>query len=335
MKKSKYPRFRSVTRKGRGGQVWVYYRYDMRGTGKPDIQLGADYAAAIAQWEKLHNHLPLTLGRVQEAIDRWRDRELLKYENVETCKSYERQLKNVEIAFGRMAWHEITLPVLRQYLDARSAKIQGNRELAVLSIVWSKARLWGMTQLHWPAAGVKGWKNEEQARQVEVTDELFAAVYAQADRILRDSMDIATSTGMRVTDVRTIRLPVDGVLRFKPSKTGKWAEFQVAQSPTLTALVERRLALKAHSVMLLASDTGRQVSARMLTARWDDARAKAAKAHPELAKAILALFNRDMRKRAADLADDLESASKLLQHSSTKLTSEHYRTKPQQLKAVR
>ena len=44
---------------------------------------------------------------------------------------------------------------------------------------------------------------------------------------------------------------------------------------------------------------------------------------------------RDMRKRASDLADDMESASKLLQHSSTKLTANHYRTKPTKLKAVR
>lgn len=342
MKKSKYPRFRSVTRKGRGGQVWVYYRYDRRPEGKPDVQLGTDYAAALEQWHKLHNDLPLTLGRVQEAIDRWRleflegdDRNPPKYDDPETRRSYKKQLKKVEEAFGNTAWHEITLPDLRRYLDQRSAKTQGNREMSVLSILWGKARLWGMTTLPWPAAGVKDWKNEEHARQVEVTDELFTVIYAKADRILRDSMDIATATGMRITDVRTIRLPADGKLRFRSSKKGKWGEFVVADSPVLSALVERRLARKAHSVMLLVSDTGRQVSERMLVDRWDDARAAAAKAHPELAEAILALFNRDMRKRAADLASDLDEASKLLQHSSTKLTGTHYRTKPQKLKAVR
>lgn len=47
------------------------------------------------------------------------------------------------------------------------------------------------------------------------------------------------------------------------------------------------------------------------------------------------MYLRDSRKRAADLADDMESASKPLQHSSVKLTSEHYRTKPTKLKAVR
>ena len=192
-----------------------------------------------------------------------------------------------------------------------------------------------MTALPWPAAGVKDWKNEERARQIEVSDEIFSAIYEQADRILRDSMDIATATGMRITDVRTIRLPSDGTLRFRAGKTGKWAEFLVAESPVLTALVERRLLMKAHSVMLLTTNSGRQVSERMLTDRWNDDRGKATKAKPELADTILAVFNRDMRKRAADLAGDLSEASKLLQHSNMTLTKTHYRTKAEKLRAVR
>ena len=87
--------------------------------------------------------------------------------------------------------------------------------------------------------------------------------------------------------------------------------------------------------MLLTTDTGRQVSERMLVDRWNEARTKAAKVNPELKDAILALYNRDMHKRAADLASDLGEASKLLQHSSTRVTETHYRMKPTKLKAVR
>lgn len=333
MKASKYPRFRSVTRKGANGQVWVYYRYDMRGTGKSDVNLGSDHGAALEMWHKLHNHQPLTVGRVQEAIDRWRDKCLPEYDNAETRKSYAKQLANIEAVFGGAGWHEITLPVLRQYLDKRTAKTQGNRELSVLSIVWGKARLWGMTALPWPAAGVKDWKNKEQAREFEVTDALFLAVYAQADQVLRDCLDIATATGMRITDVRTVRLPVDGKLRFKAGKTGKWAYFDVAQSPVLAGLIERRG--NADSVMLLCTSTGRPVSMSMLRDRYELARDKAALANPTLASDLRAMFLRDSRKRAADLADDMESASKLLQHSSVKLTATHYRTKASRLVAVR
>lgn len=335
MKKSKYPRLRTKLYRGASGQAWVYYVYDMRGTGKPDVRLGRDWPAALDQWEKLHNLQPLTVGLIQEAIDRWREYELPKYTNAETRKSYAKQLLNVEQWCGGMAWHEVTLPLMRAYLDRRSAKTQGNREMSVLSIVWGKARLWGMTELQWPAAGVKNWKNEEMPREREVTDEVFAAIYSHADRILRDSMDLATATGMRVTDVRTIRLPEQGVMRFRAGKTAKWAEFDVAQSPVLSALLERRQAMRAYSVMFLTTDNGRQVSERMLVDRWNDARSAAAKANPALADDILSLFNRDMRKRAANLADDLDAASALLQHSDKKLTATHYRTKAPKLKAVR
>ena len=333
MKKIKHPRLRAKTYKGAGGQIWTYYTYDMRGTGKPDVRLGTDYAMALDMWHKLHNQIPLTVGRLGEAITKWRDECIPEYDNRHTRSEYTRQLANIEAAMGQMAWHEITLPVLCQYLDARTAKTQGNRELSVLSIVWGKARRWGMTALPWPAAGVKDWKNTERARAFEVTDALFTAVYAEADQLLRDCMDIASATGMRITDARTVRMPVDGLLSFKANKTDKRAYFEVAQSPVLTALIQRRGIV--NSLMLLTTHTGKGASYRMLRERFVEAREAAAVAHPELAGELKAMILRDMRRRAADLADDLGSASALLQHSSTKLTSDHYRTKATKLKAVR
>lgn len=333
MKKSKHPRLRSHTRKGKGGQVWTSWWYDMRGTGKPDIPLGRDYAAAIQQWELLANNLPLTKGRVQEAIDLFVEKVLPTYTSAETVRGYKKSLKKLVPVFGRAGWHEITLPALRQYLDNRVAKTQGNRELALLSVIWGKAVLWGMTEKPWPATGIKGWKNPESAREFEVTTELFNAVYEHADQVLRDCMDIATTTGMRLTDARTVRMPVDGRLRFRAGKTGKWGYFVVDKSPVLTALIERRGSVD--SVMLLTTKTGRAVSASMLRTRYDAARIKAAAAYPKLADDIKAMFLRDTRKRAADLAEDMDEASKLLQHSTKVLTAKHYRTKGTELKAVR
>lgn len=339
-KSTKYPRLKTMVRRGRAGQVWVYYAYDMRPEGKTDIPLGKDHAKALEQWEQLHNKLPLTIGRLEEAFIRWEERELPKYESAETRKGYAKNLKAIKPVFGQMAWDEVDLPTLRQYLDVRTAKTQGNREMSLLQLIWSKALLWGMTRLPWPAQGVKGWKNQESAREFEVTDQLFAAVYAEADQVLRDCMDIATATGMRITDARTVRMPVGGVLRHKAGKTGKWVEFDVSASPVLSALAARREASKAYCVMLLTTTTGRQVSARMLHDRWDDARDRAAlKAEKagdvQLGSAIRAMYLRDMRSRAADLAGGIGEASKLLQHSSQRLTEKHYRTRPEKLKAVR
>lgn len=339
-KATKYPRLRTKVYRGAGGQAYVYYSYDMRPEGKTDVRLGTDYAKAIEQWELLHNKKPLTIGRLQEAFDRWELHELPKYESAETKKGYAKNLRMIAPVLGGMTWDEVTLPILREYLDRRSAKTQGNREVSLLSIVWGKALLWGMTRLPWPAAGVKNWKNSEKAREFEVTDALFSAVYAEADQVLRDCMDIATATGMRLTDARTVRMPIGGVLRHKAGKTGKWVEFDVTASPVLSALVERRESIKAHCTMLLATDTGRQVTMRMLRERWENARDRAAlkaeqTGNPAFGKEIRAMYLRDMRSRAADLAGDIGEATKLLQHSSQRLTEKHYRNKAEQLRAVR
>ena len=339
-KVSKHPRLRAKVYKGKAGQRYVYYVYDMRPEGKPDIRLGKDWDEAVRQWDELHNRRPRTLGRLQEAFDRWKERELPKYENKDTRRSYAKHLRKLEPVFGQMSWDEITVPILREYLDRRTAKFQGNREISVLSVIWSKAIVWGMTQKTWPATGVKDWKNPEPPRRFEVTDELFAAVYAHGCQIVKDAMDIASATGMRLGDTRTVVMPVNGVLRFKAGKTGKAAEFDVASSPVLSALVERRQAMKADCVMLLATPRGRQIGAGTLWKRWDEARERAADKAAQtgnagLAAAIRSMYLRDMRKLAADLAENLEEASKLLQHDNTAITRKHYTQKAQKLRAVR
>jgi len=337
---TKYPRLRTKVYRGKSGQAYVYYLYDMRPDGKPDIRLGTDHAEALRQWDELHNKKPRTIGRLQEAFDKWRNVELPKYDSAVTRRNYAQNMTRIEPVFGQMTWDTITLPILREYLDRRTAKTQGNRELALMSVIWGKALLWGMTRCPWPAAGVKNWKNQENARTFEVTDALFNAVYAEGDQVLRDCMDIATATGMRLTDARTIRMPVDGIIRHKPSKTGKSVEFDVSASPVLAALVQRREAQKAYCVMLLCTDTGRQVTQTMLRDRWESARdAAALKAsqtgNPDFAKDIRAMYLRDMRSRAADLAGNMADASKLLQHSTQALTAKHYRNKAEKLTAVR
>lgn len=334
MRKSKYPRLRSHTRKGKSGQVWTWYTYDMRPEGGTEISLGKDYAQAIEKWHKLHNQIPMTKGLVQEAIDRWRENCLPEYTK-KTRDDYARQLKRIEEVFGKAAWHEITLPAMRAYLEKRTAKTQGNRELSVLSIVWGKARVWGMTELPWPAAGVKDWKNSESARTFDVTEALFDAVYSKADQVLKDCMDISTATGMRLTDVRTIAMPADGRLRFRAGKTSKAAYFVVADSPVLSALVERRQKMDHPCTTLLVTERGKPLSARMLRERYEAAREAAAEAFPQLAEEIRAMWLRDMRKRAAWLAGGDQEAADLLQHSSSAVTKKHYITGGRKLKAVR
>lgn len=339
-KLTNYPRLRTKVYKGKGGQAYVYYVYDMRPDGKPDVRLGKDYDQAVRIWDQLHNQVPLTIGRLEEAFKRWEADALPGYSNPETRRGYAKSLRFIRPVFGGMTWDEVDLPALRLYLDKRTAATQGNREMSLLQIIWGRARLWGMTRLPWPGQGVKNWKNKESAREFEITDRLFSAVYVQGDQVLRDCMDIASATGMRITDARTVCMPVEGVITLRANKTRKTATFFVADSPVLSALVTRREAMKAHCVMLLTTVTGRAVTYRMLRDRWDAARDKAAlhaeqAGYVETGTLIRAMYLRDMRSLAADLAPDLTAAAKLLQHSSEAVTQRHYRTQAVKLRAVR
>lgn len=329
---NKRPRFRTHVRKGKNGQAWVSYWYDNRGTGKKDISLGTDYEDAVKNWERIHNHQPLVAGLIQEAIEKYREK-VLPTLTKGTQEQYKSYLKQIEPYFGPVAWHQVNLPILRDYLETRTKKTSANREISVLGAIWNKAILWGMTEKTWPAAGLGKWKNPENKRNIRITDEQFQAIYKHADRLLKDSMDIASATGLRVTDVRTVLMPANGVIRFRASKTAKEAEFVVAESKVLERIVQRREALNVASLMLLCTDSGKQVTERMLLNRWNKAKEKAVRENPDMG--LEGLYNRDMRKVAANLADSVEDAAKLLQHSSTKVTADHYFSKPTRLKAVR
>lgn len=346
-KVTSYPRLRTKVFRGVAGQVYVYYVYDMRPEGKPDIRLGKDRAIALARWDEIHNKKPARVGLIQQAIDEWRTLVLIgtkdspsPYTSAETRRDYTRHLKRIEEWCGALAWHDVTVPLMRGYLRKRSAKTQGNRELAMLSIVWNYARKEGITDLPWPAAGLEksGWKNQERPRQFEVTDEIFNAIHAQGDQVLRDAMDIASATSMRITDVRTIPLPPGDQLQLKASKTGKKADFTITLSQVLPDVIRRRRANKrAMHLKLLAAPSGREVSYRMLADRFATAREKASAAvsDADLAQALRGMILRDCRKYAADKADTAEDAQKLLQHGSVATTLRHYRSRADQVKPVR
>lgn len=288
---NKYQKLRRHIRKRKSGRVIIYYFYDMRGTGEPDISLGTDYDEALKKWHEIHNRKPRIAGTLLEAMEAWEEEVLPAYTNRETRSGYKRQLNRLKPVFGAATWEGVMMADLKRYLKARTAKTQANRELAVLSVIWNWARTEGYTGLPWPAAGMErsGWKNKEKAREFEVTDQLFEAVYEQADQVLRDALDIATATGYRVQDVLKVPVPNDGLLRTAANKTGKKSVFDISHSPVLTAIVSRRQLLRADHVMLLSTPTGRPVTYSMIRTRWESAGKSAAEAKPALADQILAM----------------------------------------------
>lgn len=328
-----YPRLRSHTRHRKNGKVVTYYYYDNRGNDKPDEPLGEDYDKAKARWREIHERAPRIAGTVLQGIEAWEKHVLPTYESPVTKRNYRQNLKQLKAVFGPATWDGVTLVNLKDFLDNRKGKTQANRELSCFQVIWNYSRLKGLTTLPWPAAGMErsAWKNKERAREFEVTDDLFAAVYAEGDQVLRDCMDLSSATSMRLTDCRTIVLPRDEVLHLKASKTGKKVDFDVKLSEVLPALMERRRAVRADHLMLLSTPTGRKVSATMLRDRYELAReAAAVKAEvagdDEFAARIRAMWLRDMRKYGSNQGTE-EEAMQRGQWSDVATMRKHYRTK--------
>jgi integrase len=331
-KKTKYPRLRTHVKKGRNGQVWTSWWFDMRGTGEKDIPLGTDYAKALEKWDELFHKKKRIAGTLEEAFLAWEKEELPKRQK-ETARGYAKSLKIIRPVFGPARWDQISLKTLKDYLRQRTAKTQANREVALLSVVWNWARTEDLTKLPYPAHDMKRskWMNKEAPREREISDDQFDAIYEHADALLRDALDVATATGLRVRDVLGLRLSDvrGGKLVVGASKTGKRAEFDITAS-VVAAIVERRKANKTAEHLFLLAHGKKPVSEGMLNRRFAKARKAAAVEHPEVANLVL----RDMRKRAGQLAGSVQEASALLQHSSLSVTRKHY-TGGEKLKPVR
>jgi integrase len=308
-KKTRYPGLRVHVRKGKNGQVWRSWYMDRR--PEKDIPLGSDYTEAIRKWAELVAGKP-SRG-IGHAMDRWEKERLPSYTKV-TRVGYEKNLKMLRPVFEPASWDGVTMKTLTDYLEARTAPIQGNREMALLSVVWHWAQMKGLTNLPWPAHGLakSRWKNKEKPRKVRVEDDDYEGLYAHADPLLKDYLTIATATGLRVTDIIALRLTdVRGTwLVLEANKTGKGVEIDLTGSVMLD-VIERRKARKVDHIFLLAHGK-RPVTERMITDRFKKARESAGVAH---------LIKRDMRKYAADKAEDPQA---LLQHSNASVTKKHY-----------
>jgi integrase len=336
-KPSKYPKLRASIKRGKAGQVWTSYWYDMRGTGKPDVALGNDYTEALRRWAEIALDAPRIAGTLEEAFRAWETApDGLQGPRIgaETRKGYTKCLRMIRPVFGPARWSDVTFKALKTYVEQRTAKTRAKQEMQLLSVIWGWARTEDMTDLPYPAADMQRsqWKGPTGRRQVEVSDAAFEALHRHADATLRDALDIATATGLRVMDVLALRLSDvrGGELVSKASKTGKHGDYDLSASAVLLPIIERRRAMRGVEHVFLLAAGRRPVTYRMLADRFDKARAAAMIECPECA----GLWLRDMRKRAAMLSGSLAAASKLLQHSSLSVTSQHYR-QGDKLKPVR
>ena len=277
--------------------------------------LGRDRAKALLLRARLERGLPDRSIKTFEAIAQRYGLEVIPTKARRTQVDNLKELERLRAVFGRMQIDGIKPHHVRGYMDKRGerAKARANREKALLSHVFNKAREWGYTDATNPCQGVKGFK--ETGRDRYVSDAEFLAVWAQADQTLRDAMDLALLTGQRPADALKIKREDlrDGALWIVQNETK--AKRAIELTGELAALVNRinarpRLLLSA---WLIKDDDGRPLGTFGLRSRFDKARRAAG----------VEFQFRDIRAKAATDTGDLAHSQKLLGHRNRDMT-EHY-----------
>ena len=313
-----------VRARKRGAKTWYYY--DTGGKPRKEIPLGSDYALALKKWAELKvNATPrhpniITFRYVAERYIK----EIIPGKARATQKDNLRELKQLYLWFDNPpAPLDLIKPInIRQYLDRRN-NIRANREKALFSHIWNKAREWGYTDLANPCAGITG-KRETGRKDTYIEDKMFDAVHRVASVPLQDAMTLAYLTGQRLSDMLKMRETdiIDGAIQVTQEKTNK--KLRINIEGELSALINKILARKSkykiRSLYLIVDETGQRFTYSMLRGQFDKARQEAG-----ISKESFQF--RDLRAKAgtdkAESSGDIRQAQKQLGHTTVTMT-EHY-----------
>lgn len=294
------------------GKTW----YHVTGTS-PRVwtKLSSDRAEALRMWAMREGVREDDSTKLFSVIVKRYVRDVYPLKSPRTRKDNDKELVNLVRVFGHMPIDQIAPMHVREYMDIRgqTAKVRANREKALFSHIFNKAREWGYTSSPNPCQGVKGFK--ETGRDRYVTNEEFEKVKAHAHFTVVDAMDLALLTGQRPADVLKIKYTDirDGALWIVQNKTG--ARLGIEIIGELAAAIERIKARPRATIgaFLIQDDNGQPISHLALRARFDKARS--------LAKVNFQF--RDIRAKAATDTGDLAHSQKLLAHRNRDMT-EHY-----------
>jgi integrase len=168
---------------------------------RPYTSLGNDLQKAILKWAEVEVDLTVEADTFNALAAKYKQ-EVLTQKRPNTQDMQGRFMKKLCAVFGHMQLNEIKPPHIAEYLDTSEFKITANREIQLMSAMYTKAIRWGWCETN-PTQSIK--RNEEKQRTRYITDEEFMILRAGADEELLCIIDIAYSTGLRISDIRNIR----------------------------------------------------------------------------------------------------------------------------------
>lgn len=289
------------------------------------IRLSDDKAIAFAKWAEIEGETPRQSGSEKPppgSMSALIDKYMIEVAPKKSKATYTGNLmeaKNLKEVFGKMLVLEIRPMHVAKYLDVRGVKapIRANREVSLLSHIFSYAMRWGQLDKN-PCLGVA--KHPEKGRDRYITDQEFEAVKQIASELISTVMDFAYITALRKGDILNLRLDKitdEGILIIQ-SKTG--AKQLYEWSPGLREVVRRAQALKRpiRGLYLFCTRQGQPYSDTGFKAMWNRVQLKWA------AQGGQRFTFHDIRAKALTDAKRLGLDTQSLAGHATSAMTEHY-----------
>ena len=224
------------------GQYWYVRKNKWIGLGQDEGEAKKTWGLLEAGAVQAEDLKPQKIITLHDLFERY-GREVLPEKAEKTRKDQQKQLELLDEVFGKLRPETITPVHVARYLDQRGAEapVSANREIALLSHVYTKALRWGLATTN-PCRGVE--RNKVKARTRYITDAEFATILEVVPPMLRFAMQLSYFTGQRLSDVLKMRwADIDGPLPSwlagnAPAETDSPAALQAAAPSYL--LIEQK-----------------------------------------------------------------------------------------------
>lgn len=288
------------------------------------FNLGKDFADALAKYAAANrgDHVLRTVG---DAVTAYLA-DCAGRLKPSTLEGYKISADRLVDQFGDALLSEVKTSHVYAYMS-RDGRTRSNRDKALLSAAYSFARRQGAFDGVDPTKGLQ-WRNPERPRNRYIEDAELDTLTLKASPKLAAMMRLSYLTGLRLGDVLRLRWEDVGTegLHITAGKTGKRAV--ILWSDALRDAVDnaRRLARKdAVYVFEGRSKRGKPYTPSGVKAMFRRVKIKAGL--PDVT------FHDLRRKAGSDV--DAAHATQLLQHGDARVTSKHYRAKPERVRPTK
>lgn len=228
------PRMRLIS----GRYYWVGYKDGAR----PTEPLGADYIQALIKYREIEG-LNLSSQTVAAMLDHYIATHQSKSER--TLKEYTRLAIRLKAALPSFSITDVKPSHVKQILSKTPSKVEANHLVVLLSSAFNKIRGDGDYDGANPCHGIKRHPKPKRTRRASDGEQ---TALAQGTGTMAVASELALLLGLRVSDVRTMRLSqiTDAGVEVMPAKTANSTGVQLLfeWTPALRACIARAKLLR-------------------------------------------------------------------------------------------